>query len=83
MLACLRFLVDAVGCLFSLVMILIVRGYQLFISPWLGKNCRYEPTCSQYMIQAIKRYGPFYGFYKGVRRMLRCHPWSDSGWDPP
>ncbi len=83
MLACLRFLTDAASYLLGLILYGAVRGYQLFISPWLGKNCRYEPTCSQYMLLAIEKYGPVKGFIKGVRRMLRCHPWSSSGWDPP
>jgi putative membrane protein insertion efficiency factor len=60
-----------------------VRVYQLLISPWLGPVCRYEPTCSHYMIQAVRKYGVWRGGWKGVRRIARCHPWGASGYDPP
>ncbi|HRI00151.1 MAG TPA: membrane protein insertion efficiency factor YidD [Saprospiraceae bacterium] len=59
-----------------------VRLYQIFLSPLLGKNCRFEPTCSNYMIQAVKEWGPFYGFWLGLRRISRCHPWGHCGEDP-
>ena len=61
----------------------LVRIYQLVISPWLGKNCRYVPSCSQYMILAVKKYGVFRGGFKGFRRILRCHPLHPGGYDPP
>ncbi|MCA9261112.1 MAG: membrane protein insertion efficiency factor YidD [Planctomycetales bacterium] len=64
-------------------LILTVQCYQLLISPWLGPNCRFEPTCSSYFIQAVRKYGPFRGAWRGVRRILRCHPWGASGYDPP
>ncbi|MGD9719727.1 MAG: membrane protein insertion efficiency factor YidD [Pirellulales bacterium] len=60
-----------------------VRAYQLLISPWLGPVCRYEPTCSNYMIQAVRKYGAARGAWKGLRRILRCHPFGSSGYDPP
>ena len=63
--------------------ILVVRGYQYLISPWLGSNCRFTPSCSQYCIEAIQKYGVFRGGYRGMRRILRCHPWGSSGYDPP
>ncbi len=63
--------------------IALVRVYQLALSPLLGKNCRYEPSCSKYMIQAIEKYGLLLGGWKGTLRLLRCHPWSKGGWDPP
>ena len=61
----------------------LIRGYQLLISPWLGQNCRYTPTCSQYFIEAVKKYGILKGSYRGVLRILRCHPFSRGGHDPP
>ena len=61
----------------------LVRFYQFAISPWLGKNCRYEPTCSQYFIQAVEKYGLLRGGWKGTLRILRCHPWCKGGYDPP
>ncbi|WP_437921997.1 membrane protein insertion efficiency factor YidD [Sphingobacterium sp. LRF_L2] len=62
--------------------ILIIRFYQLFISPFLGSNCRYTPTCSQYGKEAILKYGPFKGGLLAIRRILRCHPWGGHGHDP-
>jgi len=59
-----------------------VRLYQKFISPLLGPNCRYVPTCSQYMILAVEEWGLLKGAWLGLRRILRCHPWGDSGHDP-
>jgi putative membrane protein insertion efficiency factor len=61
----------------------LVRIYQLVISPWLGKNCRYVPSCSQYMILSVQKYGVFRGGFKGLRRILRCHPLHPGGYDPP
>jgi putative membrane protein insertion efficiency factor len=60
-----------------------VRCYQLLISPWLGPRCRYQPTCSQYFIDAVKKYGALGGTWRGIRRICRCHPWGGSGYDPP
>lgn len=64
------------------ILIGLVRGYQLIISPLLGANCRFQPTCSHYMIEAISRFGPFRGVWFGFRRLLRCHPWHAGGLDP-
>jgi uncharacterized protein len=61
----------------------IVRFYQRGISPLLGKNCRYTPTCSNYCIQAIEKYGLLVGLWRASLRILRCHPWSRGGYDPP
>ena len=59
-----------------------MRFYQRCISPYLGKNCRYHPTCSQYMIEALMIHGIFKGLLLGTKRILRCHPWASSGYDP-
>ena len=59
-----------------------IRFYQMAISPHFPAACRYTPTCSQYAIEAIGKYGPFKGLYLAVRRVLRCHPWGGSGYDP-
>jgi len=64
-------------------MIFAVRFYQRCISPLLGKNCRYEPTCSQYFILAVQKYGPLRGAWRGFCRILRCHPFRPGGYDPP
>ena len=70
--------VRLIGWLF----ILIIRFYQLAISPLLPPTCRYTPTCSQYGVEAIKKYGPFKGGYLAIRRILRCAPWGGHGHDP-
>jgi putative membrane protein insertion efficiency factor len=62
--------------------ILPIRFYQLAISPWLGKNCRYQPTCSHYMIEAIEEWGVFKGMRLGFKRIGSCHPWGGHGYDP-
>lgn len=64
------------------ILIIPVRLYQLLISPMLGAHCRYEPTCSQYMIEAIHEWGPVRGIWLGIKRILRCHPWGSHGHDP-
>ena len=61
----------------------MVRCYQTVISPWLGPRCRFDPTCSEYAIQAVRQYGPLVGLWKTMGRVLRCHPWSSGGHDPP
>ena len=62
--------------------VLLVRIYQLMISPWLGRNCRFSPTCSSYMLEALRTHGLIKGLYLGIKRILRCHPWGGSGYDP-
>lgn len=64
------------------VLVLLVRGYQLFISPLLGPRCRFYPTCSQYAIQALRTHGLFKGTWLAARRIVRCHPWLPGGYDP-
>lgn len=63
--------------------ILTVRFYQLAISPWLGQNCRFIPSCSAYMIEAVEKYGAVRGVLKGLARIGRCHPFHPGGYDPP
>ena len=62
--------------------IMLVKGYSLLISPVLGNNCRYYPTCSSYMVQAIERFGVIRGIWLGIKRLLRCHPFHEGGYDP-
>ena len=64
------------------ILIALVRGYQWAISPWLGPRCRFDPTCSNYMITAIERFGAARGGWLGLKRILRCHPWGGTGYDP-
>ncbi|HEC58597.1 MAG TPA: membrane protein insertion efficiency factor YidD [Methylophaga sp.] len=64
------------------ILIGLIRGYQLIISPLMGANCRFHPTCSQYMIEAVSRFGTIRGFWLGLRRLSRCHPWHEGGLDP-
>ena len=64
------------------IFIFPVKIYQWIISPLLPSTCRYSPTCSNYMIQAIKEWGPFKGGYLGIKRIGSCHPWGGSGEDP-
>ena len=60
----------------------LIRFYQLAVSPLLPGACRFTPTCSQYALEAFRKYGPVKGLYLTVRRLLRCHPWGGSGYDP-
>lgn len=62
--------------------ILLIRFYQLAISPWLPARCRYTPTCSQYALEAFKKYGFFKGFWLSLKRISKCHPWGGHGHDP-
>jgi putative membrane protein insertion efficiency factor len=57
--------------------------YQRGVSPLIGARCKFHPTCSQYSLEAIKKYGLVVGSMRGVYRILRCHPWSQGGYDPP
>ncbi|MBP3844120.1 MAG: membrane protein insertion efficiency factor YidD [Prevotella sp.] len=64
------------------VLLLPIRFYQTAISPLTPPSCRFTPTCSEYARQALIKHGPFKGLYLAVRRLLRCHPWGGSGYDP-
>lgn len=66
----------------SRLLILIVQVYRVLIGSWLSGFCRYQPTCSQYMIDAIHKHGPWRGTWRGVKRVARCHPFGGSGYDP-
>jgi putative membrane protein insertion efficiency factor len=68
--------------LVSAMFIGAVKFYKKAISPWLPVACRYKPTCSEYMIEAIQKHGTFRGVILGLKRIGRCHPWGGSGFDP-
>ena len=68
--------------IFQYIIIFPIRVYQNLISPLLGPTCRYEPSCSKYMVAAIQEWGVIKGLYLGLRRIGRCHPWGSSGYDP-
>lgn len=59
-----------------------IRAYQLALSPWLGRQCRYEPTCSVYAAEAIREHGAGRGLWLAAKRIGRCHPWGGAGYDP-
>ncbi len=65
------------------LMILCVRAYQLLLSPLLGRHCRFTPSCSNYFIQAVQKYGAVRGALKGAWRICRCNPFNPGGYDPP
>ena len=64
------------------LLIALVQGYQLLLSPWLGSSCRFTPSCSAYALEALQRHGATVGTYLAARRILRCHPWCAGGHDP-
>jgi putative membrane protein insertion efficiency factor len=66
----------------SKILIFLVRVYQFLFSPWVGRHCRFTPTCSHYAIEAIKRHGALRGTWLTIRRIARCHPLCDGGHDP-
>jgi putative membrane protein insertion efficiency factor len=63
-------------------LMMLIKGYRLLLSPWLGSGCRFEPTCSVYALQALEQHGAAQGSYLTLRRLARCHPWCQGGHDP-
>ncbi|HEX8988159.1 MAG TPA: membrane protein insertion efficiency factor YidD [Rhodocyclaceae bacterium] len=68
--------------LFASPLIALVKAYQYAISPFLGRSCRFVPTCSEYAVEALQRHGAGKGLWLAVRRLGRCHPWHPGGYDP-
>ncbi len=66
----------------SSVLIGMIKLYQVTLSPFIGRSCRYTPTCSNYGIEAIRKHGPIKGTYLTIKRVLSCNPWGGSGYDP-
>jgi putative membrane protein insertion efficiency factor len=64
------------------ILIALVKGYRLLLSPWLGSGCRFEPTCSAYALEALQRHGALTGGRLTLQRLARCHPWCQGGHDP-
>ena len=64
------------------ILIKVIKIYQFFISPMLGQNCRYLPTCSEYSIQSFQQFGIVKGFVLSIKRISKCHPWGNYGYDP-
>lgn len=63
-------------------LLLLIRAYQLAVSPLLGSRCRFHPSCSEYSLDALRRYGALRGLWLAMRRVARCHPWHPGGYDP-
>ena len=66
----------------SRISIFLIKGYKYLISPYIGKSCRFEPSCSTYAIEAFRSYGFFRGFKLSLFRVIRCNPWGGHGYDP-
>lgn len=77
-----KFLLKALSLILQYLFLAIVKFYQKFISPMRPPCCRYYPTCSQYAVEALKKYGPIKGGGMAIWRVLRCNPWSKGGYDP-
>jgi len=82
-----RRVVSVTGRVLAWPLILLVMLYRWVVSPLLhslvpGSGCRFEPTCSQYALQALREHGPLYGSWLAIRRLSRCHPWGGCGYDP-
>ena len=75
-------MLNAIGRVLAWPLLLLVQAYRYLVSPWLGVNCRYQPTCSAYAIEALKKHGAFRGSAMAAKRISRCHPWGGSGYDP-
>lgn len=77
-----RKLYNGLKNLLSKMLIGLIRLYQITLSPFIGRACRYTPTCSNYGIEAIRKHGPFKGSWLTLKRVLSCNPWGGSGYDP-
>lgn len=64
------------------ILIILIKGYQKMISPFFHQKCRFYPSCSQYCIDALVKYGSCKGLWKGLKRIIKCHPWHPGGYDP-
>lgn len=64
------------------ILLLLIRGYQVLVSPLFPSRCRFHPSCSHYALEAVDRFGPFPGSWLAVKRILRCHPFNPGGYDP-
>ncbi len=64
------------------IVVVLIKIYQVFFSPLLGRNCRFYPSCSQYTLEAVKRFGFIHGCFLGIRRIIKCGPWHPGGYDP-
>ena len=67
---------------FKKVIILLIRSYQILVSPLFPNSCRFYPSCSHYAVGAVKKYGPFHGLLRAIWRIIRCNPWNPGGYDP-
>ena len=67
---------------FTNLVISLINFYKYLISPLLGNNCRYLPTCSEYTKESVEKFGIIYGTWLGLKRIIRCHPWGKGGYDP-
>ena len=77
-----RLILCPINAVASRLLIALVWVYRFTLGWLLGGRCRFQPTCSQYMLDAVAKYGPWRGGWMGVKRVLRCHPWGSSGYDP-
>lgn len=75
-------MLKAIASVLAWPLLALVWLYRLAISPWLGNNCRYDPSCSEYALEALRKHGAFRGTWLAARRIARCHPWGGSGYDP-
>ncbi|MEZ4910827.1 MAG: membrane protein insertion efficiency factor YidD [Saprospiraceae bacterium] len=78
----LKFFFNKFNTLIIYILIIPIKMYQKVLSPFLGANCRFTPTCSHYMIEALREWGPIKGLYLGLKRIGSCHPWGGFGDDP-
>lgn len=74
---------SAIRAIPSQILVGLIRGYQRIVSPHTTPSCRFAPTCSEYSVQALRKYGLFKGLILSAHRVLRCHPWGGHGYDPP